>query len=141
MSKIIMVQDIVEKKITLSEAKQMGIMHEGEIFSYFDEGLTRHVFANEDNTKVIKLEQSNIGTFNELEDKIYRNAKDEHKAKMAKTKLVNGFIEQEFVMPIKFGGIKLTMAQVRFATSCRNEVGFNKEGELVCFDLDEYKKY
>ena len=28
-----------------------------------------------------------------------------------------------------------------FADSCRGEVGWTKEGKLVCFDLDEYKKY
>lgn len=29
---------------------------------------------------------------------------------------------------------------MRFAMSCRNEVGW-KDGELVCYDLDEFKKY
>ena len=141
MSNIIMVQDIIEKKITVSEASKMVIMHQGETFEYFDEGCSRYVFTNKNKTKVIKLEKDNRDIFNKLEDKIYREASDEAKAEMAKTTMVNGFIEQEFCMPIKFAGIKLNMEQVRFAQSCRNEVGWNKDGDLVCFDLDEYKKY
>lgn len=135
-----MVQDVVEKKVTLQEAEQMGIMHQGEMFTYWDEGCTRHVFANKDKTKVIKLEQSNLRKFNEDEIQVYKNATDEQREEMAETKLINGFIEQEFVMPIGLAGKKLSMEQIRFARSCRNEVGW-KGDKLVCFDLDEYKKY
>lgn len=136
-----MVQDIVENKITVQEASQMSIMHQGEIFSYFDEGCTRYVFANEDKTKVIKLEKERRNNhYNELENEIYENALEENKKLMAKTKMVNGFIEQEFVLPIKFGGRRLTMEQIRFASSCRQEVGWKGE-DLVCYDLDEFKKY
>lgn len=142
MGKIIAVQDVIDQKVTLAEAASMAIMHQGEIFTYFDEGNTRYVFANEDKSKVIKLEKSKRDNhFNELEAEIYENATDAQKAKMAETKMVDGFIEQEFCMPIKFAGKKLTMEQIRFASSCRNEVGWNKKDELVCFDLDEYKKY
>ena len=141
MSKIIMVQDIIEQKITVEEAASMVIMHQGETFEYFDEGCTRYVFANKDKTKVIKLEMNNSTMFNKEEADIYERASDEVKAQMAETKMVNGFIEQEFCMPIKFAGQKLTMSQIRFASSCRDEVGWNQKGELVCFDLDEYKKY
>lgn len=141
MGKIITVQDIVEQKVTLEEASSMAIMHQGEIFTYFDEGLTRFVFANDDKTKVIKLEKTKRDNhFNELEDEIYRNASQDNRELMADTKLVDGFIEQEFVMPIKFGGRRLSMEQIRFASSCRNEVGW-KGDKLVCFDLDEFKKY
>lgn len=141
MSKIIMVQDIMENKITAHEASEMSIMHQGEIYSYFDEGCTRYVFTNEDKTKVIKLEKERRNNhFNELEDEIYKNASEENKKLMAETKMINGFIEQEFVLPIKFGGKKLTMEQVRFAQSCRNEIGWKGEN-LVCYDLDEFKKY
>ena len=141
MSNIIMVQDIVEKKITVEEACKMAIIHQGEIFEYFDEGCTRYVFTNKDKTKVIKLEKDNREIWNKKEIDIYTNASEEEKKLMAKTIMINGFIEQEFCLPIKFGGKKLSMSQIRFAQSCRNEVGWTKEDELVCFDLDEYKNY
>jgi len=141
MGKIITVQDIVEQKVTLAEASSMAIMHKGELFTYFDEGLTRFVFSNEDRTKVIKLEKTKQDNhFNELENEIYQKASKENRELMAETELVDGFIEQEFVMPIKFGGRKLSMEQIRFSRSCRNEVGW-KGDRLVCFDLDEFKKY
>jgi hypothetical protein len=141
MSQIIMMQDVIDRKVTVAEASKMGIMHQGEMFSYFDEGCTRFVFSNEDRTKVIKLEKEGRGTFNQIEIDIYKNASDEDLAHMAETKMINGFIEQEFVMPIKFGGKRLTMEQIRFSRSCRSEVGWTKDDRLLCFDLDEYKKY
>jgi len=142
MGQIINVVDILENKITLAEAKSMIIMHKGETFTYFDEGCTRHVFANKDETKVIKILQRETGQdFNTEEALIYKNASDEDKEQMAKTELSNGMVEQEFVMPIKFGGKKLNIAQKLFARKCRNEVGWAEDGRLVCFDLDEFKKY
>jgi hypothetical protein len=125
----------------VEEAEKMAILHKGELYTYFDEGLTRHVFVNPDQTKVIKIEQSHSGNFNQIENDIYQKASPETKKQMVPTTLVNGLIEQDFVTPIKFGGIKLTIAQRLFASSCRNEVGWDKDGNLVCFDLDEYKKY
>ena len=142
MSKIINVQDVLDSKITVQEAKQMVIMHKGEAYTYFDEGLTRHVFVNADETKVIKLLQRDSGKdFNLEEAEIYANASDEKKEQMVKTSISNGLIEQEFVTPIKFGGKKLTIPQRLFASSCRNEVGWTSDGRLQCFDLDEFKKY
>jgi hypothetical protein len=139
--KIITTQDIVDNKVSIQEAQSLSIMHQGEIFTYFDEGITRFVFANEDKSKVIKLEKSKRDNhYNELEAKIYKEASEERRSEMADTKLVNGFIEQEFVMPIEYAERHLTMEQIRFAQSCRNEVGW-KGDKLVCFDLDEYKKY
>ena len=142
MGNIIKIQDIIENKISLSDAMDMAIMYQGEVFSYFDEGFTRYVFTNKDKTKVIKLHKERRGKdYNQDEADIYKNSNDEERKQMAITKLENGFIEQEFVLPIKFGGKKLTMEQIRFAGSCRNEVGWTKENTLVCYDLDEYKKY
>lgn len=139
--KTIQVRDIIQNKISLEEARGMAILHQGEVFKYFDEGLTRYVFTNNDRTKVIKLLKGNSKDYNVEEANIYNKASDEDKANMAHTTLSNGFIEQEFVMPIKFAGKKLTMEQIIFAQQCRNEVGWNKEGKLVCFDLDEYLRY
>ena len=80
--------------------------------------------------------------FNKEEAEIYNKASEEDKAQMCPTKLVViGFIEQKFVTPVKYGGKKLTLEQKAFANSCRNEVGWDENGELVCFDLDEFKKY
>lgn len=122
------------------------ILYKGEAFTFFDSGLTRYVFANDDKTKVIKiLIEKEVGRFdyNKEESEIYTNASDEKKAKLAKTELTyNGtIIEQEFCNPIKFDKRKLTLPQILFAGACRNEVGWTKEGNLVCFDLDEYMKY
>ncbi len=142
MGQIINVIDVLENKITLEEAKSMVIMHKGEAYTYYDEGCTRHVFANKDETKVIKILQRDTGQdFNATENKIYQNANEEDKKQMAKTELVNGMIEQEFCLPIKFGGKRLHIAEKLFARQCRNEVGWADDGRLVCFDLDEFKKY
>jgi hypothetical protein len=142
MGQIINVIDVIENKISLSEAKKMVIMHKGEAYTYFDEGLTRHVYVNADETKVIKLLiKENCKDYNTEEFEIYTNASDEIKAEMVETTISNGLIEQEFVTPIKFGGKRLTIPQRLFASSCRNEVGWDKDGKLLCFDLDEYKKY
>jgi hypothetical protein len=142
MSKIIQVQQVLENEFTLQEAKNLIVMHKGETYTFFDEGCTRHVFVNEDHTKVIKLLQRETGKdYNEEENEIYENASDEVKEQMAETSISNGLIEQEFVTPIKFGGKKLTIEQRLFALSCRNEVGWTEDGRLLCFDLDEFKKY
>lgn len=61
---------------------------------------------------------------------------------MAETTLsLEGFIEQEFCTPLKESDNVLTLKQILFASSCRNEVGWTKDNRLVCFDLDEFKKY
>ncbi len=142
MSKIINVIDVLDNKISLEDAKSMIIMHKGEAYTYFDEGLTRHVYANADKTKVIKLNMRESGiNYNQMEIDIYTNASEESKEQMVETTISNNLIEQEFVTPIKFGGKKLTIPQRLFARSCRNEVGWTVDGKLQCFDLDEFKKY
>lgn len=141
--KTIMVQDILENKIAVSDAQNMVIIHKGEEYSYFDEGTSRYVFTNPDKTKVIKLLKTVGGhghDFNTSEAQIYNNASDVDKEQMVRTELINGLIEQDFVMPIKYAGRKLTIPQLTFAASCRNEVGWAGD-KLVCFDLDEFKKY
>jgi hypothetical protein len=120
------------------------ILYKGEIFEYFDEGLTRMVYVNADKTKVIKLLIDKRGhDFNTEEFEIYENASEEKKAKLAHTEICeSGFIiEQEFCNPIKLDDRDLTIPQMLFASACRNEVGWNSKGDLVCFDLDEYQKY
>lgn len=124
--------------------RDQAIFYDNEVFTYFDEGLTRYVFVNEDKTRVVKiLIDANSKDFNLDEVKRYENASEEVRKEMAETKLVlDGLlVEQEFCNPIKFDDRPLTIKQIQFASSCRDEVGWNKDGELVCFDLDEYKKY
>ena len=127
-----------------NKVKNDVILYKGEIFTFFDCGLTRYVFTNKDKTKVIKLLISERGKdYNEEEYLIYEKANENVKKEMAETTLeYDGMvIEQEFCEPIKFSERKLTIPQMLFARSCRDEVGWNKDGNLVCFDLDEYKKY
>lgn len=140
MNNIFNVAEINSKILTKIEARKLILLHENDVFHYFDEGCTRFVFKNDDKTKVLKLEKDSSNRANYFEDKLYEES--DQKDKLAKTKLLpNGFIEQEFCLPIKYGGKKLNDEQKEFAWSCRNEVGWNKDGELVCFDLDEFMKY
>lgn len=138
------IENILKQDIRNSSIKNNVILYKGEAFTFFDEGLIRYVFTNKDKTKVIKiLIESNQYDFNKEEADIYKNAPDEIKNQLAKTELTyNGtIIEQEFCNPIKFDERKLTIPQMMFAASCRDEVGWTEDGRLVCFDLDEYKKY
>lgn len=137
------IEHILQQEVR-DDVRNDAIFHKGEVYTYFDEGLTRHVYANADQTKVIKiLIQKNSMDFNLEEFEIYQNASDEVKAEMAETKLtMDGMlIEQEFCNPIKFDDRKLSIPQMLFAGSCRDEVGWDKDGKLVCFDLNEFKKY
>ncbi len=140
----ITIEHIIEQQVSANEVKNQVIIYKGEAFTYFDTGLTRFVFANKDKTKVIKLLISkNNHDFNLEEAQIYKAASVEKKKQMAKTELTydGSIIEQEFCNPIKIDNRSLTIAQILFAQSCRNEVGWTADGHLVCFDLDEYKKY
>lgn len=123
---------------------QDAIFYNNEVFTYFDEGLTRHVYVNDDKTKVIKiLINSDSFDFNKEESDIYDRVNDDVKSQMAETKLTLGgmIIEQEFCNPIKWDDRNMTIPEMLFASSCRDEVGWNKNDELVCFDLNEFKKY
>lgn len=116
------------------------IMFNQEVFRFYDCGLTRNVYVNSDFTKVIKLPINRLQTFwNEEEFEVYENAVN--KEMMAKTEKFGDFIVQEFVEPIKYSDKRLTIKQTLFAAKCRNEVGFDKDGNLKCFDLSEFCKY
>ena len=144
MENVIQVQDVLEQKISLENARSMVLFHKGENFTYFDEGCTRYVYVNEDESKVIKIDKrlsQYDNKWNELENDIYKNANREDRELMVPTSIHNGLIEQDFVEPIKYGGKKLSIKQRQFAISCRNEVGWTEDGRLLCFDLDEFKKY
>jgi hypothetical protein len=125
-----------------TENHNQDVLYKGELFTYFDEGLTRKVYANADRTKVIKFLIREDGlNYNTEEFEFYESSTQ--KDKLAKTEISNDnrVIEQEFVLPIKYSEKELTMSEIRFAGRCRHEVGWNKEGKLVCFDLSEFNKY
>lgn len=138
------IEQVIQMESVTREIKEDVILYKGEAFTFFDEGLTRFVFTNESKTKVIKILINDRSIdYNKEEIDIYTNASDDIKKQMAKTELTyNGMIiEQEFCNPIKFDDRPLTIKQMVFASSCRNEVGWTKDGDLVCFDLDEFKRY
>ncbi len=129
------------KEHTLEDAKKQVLLHDNEIYTFFDDGCTRFVYTNKAKTKVLKVQKNHSLEYNKAEFEIYNSAPQADKDLMTKTVLLpNGIIEQEFAMPIQWGGKKLTDEQRAFAVSCRSEVGW-KGNDLVCFDLDEFKKY
>lgn len=125
------------------------IIVNGEVFTYKASGLTRRVYQNKDKTKVIKIALQDSYYQNNLEEfEIYKKASDKVKAQMAETKLLpNGYIEQEFLWtlndPLTESMVtrEITMEEIRFARSCREDVGFDKNGVMKCHDLEEFKKY
>ncbi len=138
------IENIIQQEVIDNSIIEQAILYKGEAYIYFDCGLTRNVFVNKDKTKVIKLLiNKNSKDYNLEEKEIYENANEEVKKELAQTELAfNGLIiEQEFCNPIKLDERSLTIKQMLFAESCRNEVGWTVDGRLVCFDLDEYKKY
>jgi hypothetical protein len=134
----IILQDTLDDSI-----RKQPVLYKGEVFEYFDTGLTRYVFVNKDKTKVIKiLIKADCIDYNQEELEIYENADEETRKQLAETEMSDSrIIEQEFCNPIKFDDRKLTIPQIRFAGACRNEVGWDLDGNLKCFDLDEYMKY
>lgn len=139
-----MIENILNQNVN-SITNKDAIFYKGELYTYYKSGLTRHVFVNQDKTKVIKSlisDKTFAKDYNKEEQQIYIDADDETKLLMAETTLsLEGFIEQEFCTPLKESDNVLTLKQILFASSCRNEVGWTKDNRLVCFDLDEFKKY
>lgn len=137
----------IENVISFNELKKSNdvVIYKNEVFYYFDTGLSRKVYVNEEKTKVIKIEINDYPYHNKKEFEIYKNSNQ--KDLMCFTEYVNelNIIIQDFVIPLKFANetlkSKLTIKDFVFASSCRNEVGFDKNNKLICFDLDEFKKY
>lgn len=141
---MVKIEQLVDQRTNRQEITTQAVVYKGETYRYFDQGLTRYVFVNEKRTKVIKfLIDPEMKDFNAEEYEIYKKASAEHKENMAATSIGMGgtLVEQEFCNPIKHDGRKMSIPQMLFAKSCRNEVGWTKDGKLVCFDLDEYKKW
>lgn len=125
------------------------IVVNGEIFTYKNTGLSRRVFVNKEKTHVIKVPvKKHSQHFNDEEVELWEAASEERRKEYATTEILpNGYIKQEFLHTLddaeteKWLGRNLTMKEVRFARSCREDVGFDKEGNLKVYDLHEYKKY
>lgn len=132
-----MIEQIIENR----KEQHKPVLYKGEMYDFFDEGNTRYVYVNGDRTKVIKIckEEKFYEQYNQLEYDLYNKSQEKHL--LAETTLDEQIIIQEFCLPIKWCDKTLTPKEIRFALSCRNEVGWNKNDVLVCFDLDEFKKY
>lgn len=134
---------MVQIEHLISERKSLknSLIYKGEVYTYFDEGLTRMVYVSPCGKKVIKIckDADEYQRFNIEEKEIYDRSSEKHL--MAHTELDGSVIIQEFCLPVKFSNKALSGKQILFAMRCRDEVGFNSKGDLVCFDLDEFMKY
>lgn len=125
------------------------IIVNGEAFTYKAMGNTRKVFVNADKTKVIKIPIGySYQNFNQEEIDLFERANEEKRKEIAHTEMLeSGYIMQEYLHtlddPDTFDwlGRIMTMKEIRFADSCRSDVGYDKDGNLKCFDIHEYKKY
>lgn len=131
---------MTRQEITISQEQQKvpPIIFQGQVFTYWDSGLTRNVFVNDDFTKVIKVLINSDMDYNAEEQSIYDNATPEAKSKMAPVSLHNGIIVQDFVLPIDKSPRELSIKQAMFADRCRKQVGWDKDGNLVCYDLSDF---
>lgn len=140
--------EIISDQLSREKDEDVIIVN-GEAFTYKASGLTRRVYQNADKTKVIKIALRTSYQNNNLEEaKIYENASEKVKSQMAETRLLdNGYIEQEFLWtlddPLTESTItrEITVEEIRFARSCREDVGFDKNGVMKVHDLEEYGKY
>lgn len=140
--------------VTTNEIKADAIFHNGEVFSYHASGLTRRVFANADRTKVLKVPVTLMDyEHNRKEAEAWSKMNEEERKEFAECKLnENGWLEMEFLTTLheleekpdvakQFENVRMSTEEIKFAQSCRNEVGFDKNGKLKCFDYDEYRRY
>lgn len=146
MSKIL---NIIQADTATVESKADVIVVNGQVFTFKNTGLTRRVFVNSDKTLVVKVPVNKFDQkHNDNEAELWKEASDDKRAQLAETQqLPNGYILQEFLYTLddpeteSFLGRSLTMDEISFAGSCRNDVGFDSNGVLKCYDYDEFKKY
>lgn len=143
------IEQIINVNMATVESQADVILVNGEVFTYKNTGLTRRVFVNKEKTLIIKVPITNqYQEHNDNEAELWNTASDEDKEQLAETKrLSNGYILQEFLQTLDdpttkdYLGRPMTMKEVNFAMSCRNDVGYDTEGRLKCYDYDEFKKY
>jgi hypothetical protein len=143
------IEQIINISTATVESQADVIIVNGEAFTYKNAGITRTVFVNKAKTLVIKVpNEKHYQRHNDNEAELWNEASDEDKEQLAETKILsNGYILQEFLQTLDDPdtainlGRTLTMDEIYFAGSCRNDVGFDTEGRLKCYDYDEFKKY
>lgn len=143
------IEQIINVNTATVESKADVILVNGEAFTYKNTGLTRRVFVNKTKTLVIKVPvDEDYQRHNDNEAKLWLEPSDELKAQLAETKrLPNGYILQEYLHTLDDDetqdiiGRAMTMDEIAFAASCRDDVGFDSNGVLKCYDYDEFKKY
>lgn len=141
--------NILQVNIATVESKADVIIVDGKPFFFKNTGLTRRVFVNEEKTLVVKVPITDLDfRHNQNEADTWKNGDDDVKKELAESHLLpNGFLIQEYLHTIdddateEWLGRPLTMSEIHFSQSCRNEVGFDADGNLKCYDYDEYKRY
>jgi hypothetical protein len=144
MSKI---EQIINVNTATVESTADVILVNGEVFTYKNSGLTRRVFVNADKTLIIKVPITVLDqVHNDNEAELWSEADEETRSQLAETqRLSNGYILQEFLQTLddetteEWLNRPMSMSEIRFATSCRNEVGYDTNGKLKCYDYDEFK--
>jgi hypothetical protein len=144
MSKI---EQIINVNTATVESTAVVILVNGEAFTYKNSGLTRRVFVNADKTLIIKVPITVLDqVHNDNEAELWSEADEETRSQLAETqRLSNGYILQEFLQTLddetteEWLNRPMSMSEIRFATSCRNEVGYDTNGKLKCYDYDEFK--
>ena len=145
-------RNIIEQVAETNQSQQKAdaVVFNEVAYFYHNEGLTRKVFANKEKTKVVKIPVSKFDfEHNRKEAEMWESASEERRKTLTPCRLLaNGWLEMDFLYTLndpetdsKFGHIDLTAEEIQFAYSCRNEVGFDTEGKLRCYDYDEYMKY
>lgn len=143
------IEQIVNVNTATVESTADVILVNGEAFTYKNSGLTRRVFENKDKTLVVKVPiDVEFQRHNDNEATLWNEASEEVRSQLAETqRLPNGYILQEYLHTLddketqEWLGRPMTNKEIRFAVSCRNDVGYDANGVLKCFDYDEFKKY
>lgn len=143
-----------QRVVTVKEVKGDAVFHNGEVFTFHDTGLTRRVYVNADRTKVLKVPVSLLDyDHNRREAEAWESMSEEKRKEFAECKLLsNGWLEMEFLVTLReleedeklaeeWSDREVTAAEMAFAASCRNEVGFDKDKTMKCYDYDEYRRY
>lgn len=130
---------MLELRVDIRDSEYDGILYRGEVYEYLDSGLTRRVYVNSDRTKVIKILIDDDGiNHNEIERDIYNSKKGCGELCHTYYDKELNIIVQDYLRPIDR---ELLPGEIRLSMSCRGEVGLDVNDRLLCYDLDEYRKY
>jgi hypothetical protein len=143
------IEHVIDVTQATVESKADAIVVNGQLFLFKNTGLTRRVFVNKELGIVVKVPiTEHDRRYNEREADLWESMGDEKRKTFAETKLLpNGYVIQEFLHTMdddetpEWLGRSLTMEEIFFSRACRDEVGFDKDGNMKCYDFDEYMKY